>query len=159
MEPEREEQSVYRLVSQTMRLYFAQNYRVLEKLQIHPGQASVLFELHRRDGLYQRELCDILCVRPSTVTVMIRRMEKSGLLRRQADRKDQRMVRIFLTEKGEAAVRRLAEAARELEETCFAGFSREELLLLKRFVMQIKDNLSKLSGGLPEHPKKEGTLC
>lgn len=159
MEPEREEQSVRRLISQTMRLYFAQNYRVLEKLQIHPGQAPVLFELHRRGGLCLRELCDILYVRPSTVTVMIRRMEKNGLLYRQTDRKDQRMVRLFLTEKGKAAVRLLAEATGELEKICFAGFSREELLLLKRFVMQIKDNLSKLSGGLPENPKKEGTLC
>lgn len=155
MEPEWEEFSMHRILSQVMRLYFARNYRMLEKLQVHPGQVPVLFELRRCGGLYLRELCDHLYLRPSTVTVMVRRMEKNGLVRRRPDSKDQRMVRIDLTPKGEETVQRLAQATREMEKECLAGFSREEILLMGRFALQIRDNLNKAS----ETPEKEGNLC
>lgn len=94
------ENSFHRIVSQTMRLYFARNYQVMERLDVHPGQVPVLFEIHRKGGLYQKELCDSLCLRASTVTVMLQRMTKNGLVERRQDEADQRRTRIFLTEKG-----------------------------------------------------------
>ena len=77
------ENSFHRIVSQTMRLYFARNYQVMERLDVHPGQVPVLFEIHRKGGLYQKELCDSLCLRASTVTVMLQRMTKNGLVERR----------------------------------------------------------------------------
>ena len=151
--------SFHRIISQAMRLYFARNYQVMERLDIHPGQVHLLLELNRNGGLYQRELCDNLCIRPSTGTVMIQRMAKNGLVERRQDEKDQRVMRIFLTDKGKDTAQELREATREIEEECFAGFSREEILLLKRLAMQVRDNLSKALGGLPENPKREGNLC
>ena len=131
------ENSFHRIVSQTMRLYFARNYQVMERLDVHPGQVPVLFEIHRKGGLYQKELCDSLCLRASTVTVMLQRMTKNGLVERRQDEADQRRTRIFLTEKGEAAIRDLRDATQKVEEECFEGFSMEEILLLKRFAMQV----------------------
>lgn len=160
MEQEWEEGlSFHRLISQAMRLYFVRSYQVLEKLEVHPGQAPLLFELHRHRGLYQRELCDRLCVRPSTLTVMIRRTEKGGLVERRPDEKDQRMMRIYLTEKGASTVRALFEATKTIEAECFEGVSEEETALLKRLAMQVRDNLSKRLGSLPENPRREGDLC
>ena len=89
------ENSFHRIVSQTMRLYFARNYQVMERLDVHPGQVPVLFEIHRKGGLYQKELCDSLCLRASTVTVMLQRMTKNGLVERRQDEADQRRTRIF----------------------------------------------------------------
>ena len=153
------ENSFHRIVSQTMRLYFARNYQVMERLDVHPGQVPVLFEIHRKGGLYQKELCDSLCLRASTVTVMLQRMTKNGLVERRQDEADQRRTRIFLTEKGEAAIRDLRDATQKVEEECFEGFSMEEILLLKRFAMQIRDNLAKRMNDMPENPKREGNLC
>lgn len=66
-------------------LYFARCFHVFERLDVHPGQMPVLFEVHRSGRLYQRELCRNLCLRPSTMTVTLRRMEKAGLIERRQD--------------------------------------------------------------------------
>ena len=39
-------------------------------------------------------------IKPATVNVMIKRMEKSGFLRKEQDVQDLRISRIFITDKG-----------------------------------------------------------
>lgn len=153
------ENSFHRIVSQTMRLYFARNYQVMERLDVHPGQVPVLFEIHRKGGLYQKELCDSLCLRASTVTVMLQRMTKNGLVERRQDEADQRRHPYFPDRKWGGRHRDLRDATQKVEEECFDGFSMEEILLLKRFAMQIRDNLAKRMNDMPENPKREGNLC
>ena len=64
-----------------------------------------------------------------------------------------------IKEAGEAAIRDLRDATQKVEEECFEGFSMEEILLLKRFAMQIRDNLAKRMNDMPVNPKREGNLC
>ena len=63
------------------------------------------------------------------------------MVERKNDEKDQRVMRIYLTEKG----RRLTETAKmyieENEKALFRGFSESELCLMKRFFKQMADNL------------------
>lgn len=134
--------SLHRLFLQIMRLYFHRNYERMDRLDIHPGQAPLLYELHKGDGLSQRELADRLLVRPSTITVTLRRLEKSGLVRRQADERDQRVSRVYLTDEGMATFRQLQETIDEIDQQTFAHFTMEERILMKRFFRQIRDNLA-----------------
>ena len=53
----------------------------------------------------------------------------------------------------------MRDATQKVEEECFEGFSMEEILLLKRFAMQIRDNLAKRMNDMPVNPKREGNLC
>ncbi len=155
-----EESSLNRVLFQATRLYFARCFHVFERLDVHPGQMPVLFEVHRSGGLYQRELCRNLCLRPSTMTVTLQRMEKAGLIERRQDSRDQRLYRIFLTPKGEKTVEELRRALHEIESASFAGFTTEELLLLRRFAVQVRDNLAgQMQEGAAELPKKEGNSC
>jgi DNA-binding MarR family transcriptional regulator len=79
----------------------------------HPGQTFCLRELARQDGMTQSELADRLQVARSTVTVMLQKMEKAGLIERRSDEQDQRFTRIYLTDAGRSLH---AEMRRQLDE-------------------------------------------
>ena len=51
-------------------------------------------------GCTQKELAEKMQVKPSTLNVMIGRMEKNGYIEKKQDEKDSRKSRIYFTEKG-----------------------------------------------------------
>ncbi|THF84272.1 MarR family winged helix-turn-helix transcriptional regulator [Cohnella fermenti] len=119
--------------------------RLIRDYDVFPGQPPLLLRLSDNDGLSQRELADSKGVKPATLTVMLQRMEKTGLLRRSADEKDQRVSRVHLTDKGRRAAEAVRQAMDEVETRCFEGFLPEEKLLLRRFLLHMQDNLASWS--------------
>jgi len=70
-----------------------------------PGY-DVLSAVFRFPGLTQTELADKLLVGRSNLSMLLPDMEKQGLLRREPDKKDKRIRRTFLTDKGEKQARK-----------------------------------------------------
>lgn len=64
---------------------------LIQKYDVYPGQPPLLMRLYRHGGMMQKDLARSMNVQPATLTVMINRMEKSGLVTRQADPNDQRV--------------------------------------------------------------------
>lgn len=133
--------SLYGVFMEVVRLHFLRMNYLLEKIGVHPGQQHVLFILQHKDGCSQKEIAEILKIKPATVTVMIKRMEKNSLVNRKQDEKDQRIWRIFITDKGNEFCREAEEIRNEIEKECFENFTQEEKILLKRLLMQVKSNL------------------
>ena len=71
---------------QVVKLNFKRVYELLTKIDIHPGQQHLLINLKENDGQSLKELAEKLEIKPATVTVMVQRMEKSGLVRKEADK-------------------------------------------------------------------------
>jgi DNA-binding MarR family transcriptional regulator len=117
-------------------------HKLLEKMGVYPGQPPLLFIVGKYDGLSQRELAEKLHIKAATITVMLRRMEKTGLVERKPDRDDQRISRVYLSGRGKEVLSEVRETLKEIEEECFSNLTVEEKLLLRRFMMQMKDNLS-----------------
>ena len=136
-----EENAVQRLFSQIMRAAFSLNFTILERENLHPGQPPVLYELYQEDNLSQRELADRVMIRPSTLTVMLKRLESNGLIQRHPDRCDQRVVRESLTQEGKEKYRRLVAVRAHLEEISLHAFSAEETVQLVRMLTRVRDNL------------------
>ena len=53
------------------------------------------------------------------MTVMIKRMEKTNFIERKQDDKDQRISRIYITEKGKNICEQLIEIHQGMEAECF----------------------------------------
>jgi len=66
---------------------------------LNKSQSMILFQLHRDGRISQKELAQKLNVSAPSITSMIQKMEKSGYIVRNVDEKDQRMMRLDLTEK------------------------------------------------------------
>ena len=142
---DREEDSLHSLLWQVIRQHFIRHHHLLHKIGLHKGQPPILAMLWERDGLTQKEIAETLRLRPSTVTAVLKGMEKAGLLRREPDPEDMRVSRVYLTEKGKHLKKDVEEIIKTLEEECFAGFTLEEKVLLRRFLIQIRDNLKRVN--------------
>ncbi len=142
---DREEDSLHSLLWQVIRQHFIRHHHLLHKIGLHKGQPPILAMLWERDGLTQKEIAETLRLRPSTVTAVLKGMEKAGLLKRESDPEDMRVSRVYLTEKGKHLKKDVEEIIKTLEEECFAGFTLEEKVLLRRFLIQIRDNLKRVN--------------
>lgn len=137
--------SLHALLWQVIRQHFIRHHFLLGKIGLHRGQPHVLALLWERNGLTQKDIAEALGLRPPTVTMILRRMEKAGLLRREADTRDMRVVRVYLTEKGQSLRKSVEEINEMMERECFSGLTPEEKLLLRRFLIRIRDNLREIN--------------
>ena len=129
------------LLQQLMHLSVQKCMKMLEEYKLKPGQAGVLFLLEKYDNLSQKEIADKLGVKPPSITVALKKMEHQGYITRKADFHDQRIIRIQKTEKGSACVVHIKEVASRMEKIMCKNMSREEILLMKRLLVQMRDNL------------------
>lgn len=80
---------------------FAQAYKQwLEPMGLTYPQYLVMLLLWERDGRSVNELGQPLMLDSGTLTPLLKRMEKAGLVTRRRDDRDERVTRIFLTEDG-----------------------------------------------------------
>lgn len=92
------------------RLFSKRLAEAMKPLGIAPGQVPVLQALWDRDGQTQRQIVDLLGVEQATIANTLNRMERDGLIKREADKADKRSRRIHLTPKA-LALRNPAQAA------------------------------------------------
>lgn len=113
----------------------------MERGKLRAGQEMLLLQLWADDGLTQSQLGERLRVEPPTVTKMLQRIEAEGLVERRPDPDDARVSRVFLTPHGRAMQAAVAAAWRAVDTQLTAGMSAEERMLLRRLLLQMRQNL------------------
>ncbi|NLK93851.1 MAG: MarR family transcriptional regulator [Clostridiales bacterium] len=131
------------IFSEVTRLQFLRIRGELEKIGMYPGQPGLLFSLNKKDGQFQKELAKQLNISPATMNVTIKRMEKNGLVRREQDKNDKRVSRVFICEEGKNICKKLRDIHLEVESECIVNLSKEEKIIARRILLQIRDNLLK----------------
>ena len=134
--------SLYYLFLEIQRLHYHRGQMLLDEIGIYHGQPPMLFALNKKDGQSQRELSEILDIKPSTITVMLNRMEKTNLVRREQDTKDQRVSRVYLTDKGKETCEKSKKIIKKIENELFDNITIEEKVILRRLMIQMKGNLT-----------------
>lgn len=112
-----------------------------QEFDLNKSQASILFALHQRDSMSQKELASRLNVSAPSITSAIQKMEKEDYLTRRPDENDQRVMRLSLTEKGKSCIQSVWTVAENMEHLMFRGMNAEKTLLFRRLLVQIHDNL------------------
>lgn len=107
------------------------------------GQAPLMLLLSDKDGQTQKELARQMEVTPASLTSMLGRVEKSGLVTRERSEEDHRNIHVFLTVRGRNASKRLRAIIRFVNERNLAGFRAEEKILFHRFMEQMDENMKK----------------
>lgn len=104
------------------------------EMGISAGTWFTLTFLAREDGMSQGELSQRFDIDPSRVTRLATRLEREGLLRRERDRGDHRVVRMYLTEKGRSLIEGLFDRRERFDRRIGAVLSPEELVELRRML-------------------------
>lgn len=151
--------SPYQIFHQVIGLHHYRSHQLLENKGVYRGQPPLLFALHKKDGQSQKELSKELGVQPATITVMVKRMAKAGLIERKQDKEDQRISRVYLTREGERIRKQAVIITRQIEEECFGSLSEEENDTLKKLLFKVKENILSNCGDNCTHVclKKEVT--
>lgn len=117
-------------------------HRALRDSGVYFGQPPILDALADCGVCTQNELAKALNVSPASVAVSLRRMQKSGLIEKEADAKDLRRNFVRLTEKGKAQHDYIHQCFEEIDRKLYAGFSAEELETLQCLLSRLCGNLS-----------------
>ncbi|NLW14712.1 MAG: MarR family transcriptional regulator [Erysipelothrix sp.] len=115
----------------------------LIKKNVYIGQHRILFKLQENPDMTLTELTDALDVSKESLSVSVRRLEQSGLIRKLADTKDKRRILISLTDLGV-----------ETSDACKTYFNNINASMFKNMSQEEKDLLevlfSKMIQGLEE---------
>jgi MarR family transcriptional regulator, organic hydroperoxide resistance regulator len=121
--------------------YFNRLNVALNVYNLYEGQQNVLIQLWDEDGLSQSELTRRLGIEPASVSKGIERMGNAGFITRQPDPEDARANKIFLTDLGRSLEEPVHQAWFAVEEELLAEMTPEERMLLRRLVLQMRENL------------------
>nr|WP_276008772.1 MarR family winged helix-turn-helix transcriptional regulator [Aequitasia blattaphilus] len=116
----------------------------MSRVGIKQGQAWVLFALHRFGELSQKELAQKVHITPPSMTVAVKKMEEMGLVKKEIDEKDKRIIRICITEQGEKVVKRSMCITDEIDQILLEDMTEEEKqefhALLHRAMRSVEKN-------------------
>lgn len=113
---------------------------------VRPGMGHILFALFERDGCIIRDIKERTQLSPSTLTAMLGRMERAGLLTLGRDGSDGRAVRVKLTPLGRSLESRCRAVAEDLEAMLGEGMSESERRALIRSLEKLVANIRKYAG-------------
>jgi MarR family transcriptional regulator for hemolysin len=119
------------------------------------AQWMVIARVHRRPGLSQSEIADLLEIEKAPAGRLIDRMEAKGWLERRADPKDRRINRLHLTAGGKRIHKASWPVAEATVDAAMAGLSREERKTLTALMTRMKLRLQALSDNDPGEPDGE----
>lgn len=132
----------WELLAQVCQVYRTLSDAFMEQIAMHRAQAATLCHLFDQEGMTQSEIAEQLAVQGATVTNMLQRMEEAGLITRQRDVADNRLVRVYLTASGREKEQSITEQFLKLEATIFAEFSQTDRTVLRQMLRQLLNNMN-----------------
>jgi DNA-binding MarR family transcriptional regulator len=134
--------ALYRLIRQMHR--FAHR-GMFHKSGLYHQQAHLLHLISQNDGANQRDLAEQMDVRPSSMTEMLNKLERSGLIIRKQDEQDQRVMRIYLTETGQKSAAQAIGITGDYSGLLFNCLTEEEKIQMLAIIEKLCLNLETLA--------------
>ena len=136
-------ESEIRTLLQTIAIQTRKNYaQKLRELGLHIGQELALFHLWEQEGLTQSQLRNKIGTEASTMSNMLRKLERDEIVYRTPDEQDHRITNDYLTKKGKQLKEPITQMWKEHEQEMFNGIESEKLQLLQDILQKVKSNLA-----------------
>ena len=105
------------------------------------AQGRILFVLWQGDGIPIKALSDRCGLAITSLTTMLDRMEKQGLITRTQDNSDKRKTLLILTDKARSLKTAYDAVSDTMGEIYYKGFSEEEIRSFESYLDRILMNL------------------
>lgn len=130
--------------------------RRIAHLGITPDQFTVMRTLLENEGITQRELTRLMSSDPNTVTSILDRMEKAGLVQRQSHERDRRARRISLKRTGRVKYEEARQIAVHLQTEVLNFLEPEMRDTFLRHLDAVADACQIAVQGSPKRKRSEG---
>jgi DNA-binding MarR family transcriptional regulator len=151
----KDSKDIGRLLGLTSRLYRARIGEKLAAVGLFPGQEQVLEALASEGVMTMGELAQKLSVRPPTVSKTIARLSAQGLVERNADSGDGRMVQVKLTEAGHLRLAALGGLIAEVEAEMLSDFDGKDKKRLRKLLRRASRALASAGGRALTEPETD----
>ena len=111
-------------------------------LGLHLGQELLIVDIHQHPDTTQAELVARIGMEQPTIAKATTRMQRSGFIERIPDQHDRRVIRLRLTEQGQAVVEAILAAWADAEAAATNGLTQSESHQLIRLLGKIHNNLT-----------------
>ena len=120
-------------------------YKMLEdaKIDISSGQGRILYVLWKENPLSISETGKRTSLSKTTMTAMLDRMEKGGMIIRTHGKINRRQINISLTKKAEDMKEKYRKISDEMADIFYEGFEEKEILNFENKLEKILNNLIK----------------
>jgi DNA-binding MarR family transcriptional regulator len=113
-------------------------------------QWRALIEIYKSEGISQVSLAGCIDTDPMTLSGILERLERRGLIERYPDPNDSRVKLARLTGEGDHLVSTARNVGRELYEHALAGLSQAERDRIAAGLIHIRDNLNNMTAAEKE---------
>ena len=122
--------------------------RILQKILAERGidafngaQGRILYVLFQEDGVPIKTVSEKCGLAITSLTTMLERMEKGGLILRKQDSMDKRKTLLFLTKKARDLEKDYIAVSEEMGDIYYQGFTAEEVRAAEEYLDRIRLNL------------------
>ena len=113
----------------------------LQEYGISPSESIIIRRLCEKDNLTQRELAKDTYFKQSSLTLLIDKLEKKGMVERRAKKNDRRAYLICITNEGKKLEQILKDASKKVEEEALKGVDKGTEEQLIQILKNIHSNL------------------
>ena len=124
--------------------------RIFEKILAEKGieefngaQGRILYVLFREDGVPIKTVSEKCGLAITSLTTMLERMEKNGLILREQAAVDKRKTLLFLTDKARNLEQDYIAVSEEMGDIYYQGFTAEEVEAAEEYLDRIRLNLER----------------
>lgn len=118
--------------------------KTVSKTGVFPGQHRVLMFLAKHSPISQKEIAKEMDVSPASIATILKKLEKSGYIKKDMNQADNRYNTIEITEEGRKLVKKSIDLFFYVDEIMFDGFNNQELEQMVLFLDKMYENLTKL---------------
>ena len=119
----------------------------------HHGQGKVLVMLAENDGVSQKLLTEQSGIRPASLSELIIKLERNGLVERQRNEEDKRNRNVYLTDDGRALAETIKSRKDESADFLFDVLSEEEketlTVLFDKLITSLEDKVADMDEEMP----------
>lgn len=117
--------------------------RAMSEIGLHGGQVFILISLWKNDGQNQVEMAKKLNLSAPTINKMVKSLEANNFVESRKCTGDNRMMRVFLTEKGVQIRESVVSTWQQIEMLAYANLTETEKLVLSQLFAKMSENLLK----------------
>ncbi len=107
------------------------------------AQGRILYVLFQEDGVPIKTVSEKCGLAITSLTTMLVRMERSGLILRRQDPVDKRKTLVFLTDKARDLENDYIAVSEEMGDIYYQGFTKEEVRAAEEYLDRIRLNLER----------------
>ena len=114
--------------------------------EFNGAQGTIIYSLWGKDNLTIKEISKITGLAKTTLSSMLERMEKQGLIKKQENLKDKRSSLISLTGKTKKLANVYKDICEKMLYEYYYGFDEEEIIEFENYLKRILNNLERKNG-------------